>query len=77
MGVERIEQTALEKLRAPSPGKRQEVLDFVESLERKSLPKQPRRSLMGLCADLGIHTSEEDTTGARKEMRENFPREDV
>ena len=77
MSVEQIEQTVLEKLRALPPEKQQEVLDFVEFLEHKSLPKQPRRSLMGLCSDLGIHISEEDIDEARKEMWGNFPREDI
>ncbi|MGA9773502.1 MAG: DUF2281 domain-containing protein [Blastocatellia bacterium] len=77
MSVEQIEQTVLEKLRALPPEKQQEVLDFIEFLEHKSLSKQPRRSLMGLCSDLGIHISEEDIDEARKEMWGNFPREDI
>ena len=75
--LERIEQTVLEKLRALPPDKQQEVLDFVEFLERKNGVKSPRRSLMGLCADLGIHISTEDIDEARREMWGNFPREDI
>ena len=77
MSVEQIEQTVLEKLRALPPEKQQEVLDFVEFLEHKSLPKQPRRSLKGLWADLGISITEEDIAEARREMWGNFPREDI
>jgi hypothetical protein len=37
----------------------------------------PRRSLLGLCADLGPAPSAEDTDEARREMWANFPREDI
>lgn len=77
MSTEKIEQSVVEKLRALSPEKQQEVLDFVEFLERKAAVKQPRRSLMGLCADLNIHITEEDIAEARREMWGNFPRDDI
>jgi hypothetical protein len=37
-----IEQAVVEKLRALPVEKQQEVLDFVEFLQRKSVPKPPR-----------------------------------
>jgi hypothetical protein len=40
-----IEQAVLEKLRELPPDKQQEVLDFIQSLKQKSLPKKPRRRL--------------------------------
>jgi Protein of unknown function (DUF2281) len=75
MSTETIEQSVLEKLRALPPEKQQEVLDFVEFLERKTAAKQPRRSLMGALSDLNIHITEEDIAEARREMWGNFPRE--
>ncbi|MBI3796118.1 MAG: DUF2281 domain-containing protein [Deltaproteobacteria bacterium] len=72
-----IEQSVLEKMRALPPDKQQEVLDFVEFLQRKSGLKQPRRSLRGLWADLGVDITEEDVAKVRKEMWKDFPREDI
>lgn len=77
MTAEQLEQTVLTKLRALPVDKQQEVLDFVEFLEQKTGAKKPRRSVMGLCADLGINISAEDIDEARREMWGNFPREDI
>lgn len=63
-----IEQTVIEKLRALPVERQQEVLDFVEFLERKTTTPRPRRSLEGLWADLGIELTEEDIAEARREM---------
>ena len=41
----------------------------------EQIAKKPRRSLLGLCADLGVTVTEEDIAEARKEMWGNFPRE--
>jgi len=71
-----IEQQVVEKLRGLSPEKQMEVLDFVDSLKEKNDgPKKPRRSLLGLWADLNIHITEEDIAEARREMWGNFPRD--
>ena len=71
-----IEQQVLEKLRELSHEKQQEVLEFVDSLKQKNGDKTPRRSLLGLWADLNTHITEEDIAEARREMWGNFPRED-
>lgn len=71
-----IEQAILENLRVLPPEKQQEVLDFVEFLKAKNLPKVTRRSIKGLCADLEVHITEEDIAQAGREMWGNFPRED-
>src|SRR5262245_46040758 len=63
-----IDQVILEKLRALPGEKQQEVLDFVEFLEQESARKRPRRSLEGLCADLGAHVTEADITEVRLDM---------
>ena len=70
-----IEQAIVEKLRVLPVEKQQEVLDFVEFLQRKSTSKPPRRSLKGLWADLKIDITEADIADARREMWRNFPRD--
>ena len=70
-----IEQQVLEKLRDLPPEKQKEVLDFVDFLKEKNSTKKPRRSLLGLWADLNIHITEEDIAEARREMWGNFPRD--
>jgi len=70
-----IEEQVLEKLRDLPPEKQKEVLDFVDFLKEKNGPKKPRRSLLGLWADLNIHITEEDIAEARREMWGNFPRD--
>jgi hypothetical protein len=70
-----LEEQLLEKLRDLPPEKRKEVLDFVDFLMKKSTAKKPRRSLLGLWADLNFHVTEEDIAEARREMWGNFPRD--
>jgi len=57
-----------EKFRDLPPEKQKEVLDFVDFLKEKNLTKKPRRSLLGLWADLNVHITEEDIAEARREM---------
>jgi hypothetical protein len=70
-----IEQQVLERLRDLPPDKQKEVLDFVDFLKKKNDPKKPRRSLLGLWADLNTNITEEDIAQARREMWGNFPRD--
>ena len=70
-----IEQEVLERVRALSPEKQQEVLDFADFLKERNGPKKPRRSLLGLWADLNVHITEEDIAEVRREMWGNFPRD--
>ncbi len=72
-----VEQILLDNWRVLPPEKQQEVLDFVEFLQLKSIPKRPRRSIKGLCSDLNIHITESDIAEARQELWGNFPREDI
>jgi len=72
-----IEKSVLEKLLKLPAEKQKEVLEFVESLEKKAGRQYPRRSLKGLWADLGIQISPGDFAEARREMWGGFPREDV
>jgi hypothetical protein len=73
-----IEQAVLEGLKYLSPTRQQEVLDFVEFLQKKDGGlNQPRKSVEGLLAHTGGSVSDEDIAEARREMWGNFPREDI
>lgn len=65
-----------EKAKELPPEKQLRVLDFLESLSKRTVKKKPLRSPAGLLKDLGINLSEEDIAEARREMWGNFPRED-
>lgn len=71
-----LEQAVLDKLRTLPPDKQQEVLDFAEFLQQKTLTKQPLKSVKGMWNNLDIDITEEDIAQARQEMWGNFPRED-
>jgi hypothetical protein len=72
-----IEKSVLEKLLSLPVEKQQAVLEFVETIEKTSNDRRPRRNLKGLWADLGVRISSQDFTEARREMWGGFPREDV
>lgn len=51
------------------PGlKKREVVDFIEFLAQKDMPKIRRRSLLGALAYLNTHFTAEDLKEARREM---------
>jgi len=52
---------------------------LVPEIERDMLGQRPprRKSLLGLCADLGPAPSAEDIDEIRHEMWADFPREDI
>jgi len=72
-----IEEAVVERLKLLPPDKQREVLDFVESLQRKGngTAREPRESLRGLWAGLGVSITDEDIAEARREMWGNFPRD--
>jgi Protein of unknown function (DUF2281) len=72
-----VETEIIAKLKSLSPDKQQQLLEFAEFLEYKSIPKRPRQSSKGLWANLGIDITEADIDEARREMWSNFPREDI
>ena len=72
-----IQRAIMEKVKALPDDKQQEVLDFIEFIQQKEGVKWPRRSLKGLWADLGVGVSEQDVAEMRREIQENFPREDI
>ena len=69
-----IEEKVLARLRELPDNKQREVLTFVESLKQANGPR-PRRSLLGLWADLNFEITEEDIAQARREMWGSFPRD--
>ena len=71
-----VAESVVEKLQSLTPEQQREVAELVDALAAKTnATKTPRRSLLGLCADLGIKITEEDIAEARKEMWGNFPRD--
>ena len=52
---------------------------MVPEIERDMLGQRPprRKSLLGLCADLGPALSAEDIVEIRRKMWADFPREDI
>ncbi len=70
-----IEEQVVEKLRDLPPEKQKEVLEFVDALKENAGTRKPRRSLLGLWADLNVHITEQDIAEARREMWGNFPRD--
>ncbi len=47
-----------------------------ELIASEPIPPKPRRSLLGLWADLGPGPTDEDIEEVRREMWKNFPRDD-
>jgi hypothetical protein len=53
------------------------VPDLEEPLQRAQEGERPLRSLYGLWKDFGVSMSAEEINAARREVWENFPREDI
>lgn len=55
------------------------IQQLTPDLERElsQIKPQPRKSLLGLCADLGKAPSEAEIDETRNELWNNFPREDI
>lgn len=68
------EQSLLRSWRALKPDQQKTAVEFVEFLRQKAVSKQPRQSLLGLCADPAVHISAQDIAEARHEMWGEFPR---
>jgi len=64
-----------------SPAERARLVErFEATLSDESgapAPTAPRRSLYGLCADLGPGLTDKDIEEVWREMRSNFPHEDI
>lgn len=71
-----VSELVIKKIQSLTPEQQREVLEFVDSIATTQNVRKPRRSLLGLCSDLGIHITEKDIAEARREMWGNFPRED-
>ncbi len=75
MSVSTSEQLLLRHWRSLKPDQQHAALEFVEYLHSKTTAKQPRRSLLGLCASPDARISDEDVAEARREMWSDFPRD--
>ena len=71
-----VSESMIEKIESLTPEQQREVAELVNALAEGQTNGLPRRSLLGLCADLGIRITEDDIAEARTEMWGNFPRED-
>jgi hypothetical protein len=71
-----VSESMIKKIESLPPDKQREVIQLVDALAAENTNHRPRKSLLGLCADLGIHITEEDIAEARREMWGNFPRDD-
>ena len=72
-------ETVLDMLRRLSPRERLSVIaQALPETEREMAETvSPKRSLRGLCADLGPAPSAEEIHEVRREAWANFPREDI
>ena len=70
-----LEEMVIEYLRGLPVDKQHEVLDFVRFLRHRAVAPRPPQSLKGLWS--GVRITEEDIAEGRREMWENFPREDA
>lgn len=68
MTVAVSEQSLLQRWRTLPPAERRTLLEFAEFLGQKHAAHAPRKSLLGLCADLGVTITAEDIDEARQEM---------
>ena len=65
------------KLSELTPEQLAEVLKIVDSFSNGSGGETKRRNPIGALADLNVDISAEQIDEARREMRSNFPREDI
>jgi hypothetical protein len=73
-------EEALDLVKQLSPLDKARLIErIVPDIERELATAQPapRKSLWGLCADLGPAPSAEEIDQARREEWANFPREDI
>ncbi len=73
-------EEALSLAKRLSPLDKVRLIEQITSEIKRELmaaPTAPRKSLWGLCADLGPAPSAEEIEQARQEEWANFPREDV
>ena len=71
-----LEQAILEAVRALPAEKQQEILSHAARL-RGETKKKPFKSVKGLWAGLGISLSADEIDENRREMWQDFPREDI
>lgn len=71
-------QEAINVVNNLSPLDKVKLVEHVmETLKADLVKQQPLKSAYGLWADLKVDISEDDIAEARREMWNNFPREDI
>ena len=70
-----VEDAVLEKLKVLPNSRKQDLLNFADSLVKMESVRKPRRNLYGALADLDTGILEQDFSEARKEAWKNFPRD--
>jgi len=78
-GIITLEQVMSLARQLPPLEKVRLVEQIAPEIERDMLQRQPnrRKSLLGLCADLGPAPSAEEIDAIRREVWAGFPREDI
>ncbi len=71
----KVDDAVIKVLRTLLADRQQQLLDFAEFLQTKTLIKEPRKSIKGLWADTNIDITEEDMAEAKREMWGNFPKD--
>lgn len=69
------EELLIKKYKALPGSRQQQVLNFVEILERKDAELLPRRNLSGSLTHLNIDFTEEDLREARNEMWRGYTKD--
>lgn len=79
MAVKNFEEVLTEALQLSPVDKARLVERLAATLEHdlENVSPKPKRSLYGLCADLGPAPSAEDIDEVRREVWANFPRDDI
>lgn len=72
-----VEHAILEAIRDLPAEKQQEILDHAARLHSQQTPAKPLKSIKGLWADLGISLSADEIDENQREMRKDFPRDDI
>jgi len=72
-----LEKAILDVVRQLPADQQQVILDHATELRDHAAPRQRRKSIKGLWADLGVSLSAEEIEANQREMWGGFPRQDV
>ena len=69
------EEVLLETFKILPTNRKQELLDYAKTLERREAVEKPRVSLKGIWADLNVNITDEDIREARNEMWRGYTKD--